>query len=209
MKLYDFQAAPNPRRVRIFLAEKGIEVPTVQIDLRNREQHGEEFLARNPWAGVPCLELDDGSHIAESVAICRYFEMRQPEPPLMGTTPEEAARIEMWNRRIEIDGFQAAGEAFRNSSPNFVDRGVGGVHPVAQIADLAERGKMRLPRFYEALDACLADREFVIGERYTIADITAVVAIDFAGWVKVAPDPALANLAAWYERVSARPSAKA
>ena len=118
MKLYEFKAAPNPRRVRIFLAEKGIDVPTVQIDLQNREQHTPEFLARNPMGGVPCLELDDGGHISESVAICRYFEGLQPEPCLMGAMPEEAARIEMWNRRMELDGMAAAGETV-GFSPSF------------------------------------------------------------------------------------------
>ena len=147
MKLYEFKAAPNPRRVRIFLAEKGIEVPTVQVDLQNREQHTPEYLARNAMGGVPTLELDDGSHISESVAICRYFEELQPEPHLMGSTPEEAGRIEMWNRRMELNGFTAAGEAFRNAVPAFADRALPGTDPVAQIPDLAQRGRERLPRF--------------------------------------------------------------
>jgi glutathione S-transferase len=209
MKLYEFKAAPNPRRVRIFLAEKGIEVPTIQIDLQNREQHTPEFLARNAMGGVPCLELDDGSHISESIAICRYFEELQPEPRLMGGTPEEAGRIEMWNRRMELNGFTAAGEAFRNAVPAFVDRALPGTEPVAQIAELAERGRERLPRFYANLDEILANSAYIAGDSYSIADITALVAIDFAGWVKIAPDPALANLADWYGRVSSRPSATA
>ncbi len=209
MKLYEFKAAPNPRRVRIFLAEKGIEVPTVQVDLQNREQHSSDFLARNMMGGVPTLELDDGSHISESVAICRYFEELQPEPHLMGATPEEAGRIEMWNRRMELNGFTAAGEAFRNSVPAFADRALPGTDPVAQIPELAERGRERLPRFYANLDEILADRDYVAGDSYSIADITALVAIDFAGWVKIQPDESLKNLADWYGRVSARPSASA
>jgi glutathione S-transferase len=209
MKLHEFKAAPNPRRVRIFLAEKGIEVPTVQIDLQSREQHSQEFLARNMMGGVPTLELDDGSHISESVAICRYFEELQPEPALMGSTPAEAGRIEMWNRRMELNGMAAAGEAFRNASPAFVDRGLPGTDPVAQIPDLAQRGLERLPRFYADLDEILADRDYIAGDNYSIADITALVAIDFAGWVKVQPDEGLANLAEWYGRVSSRPSATA
>ncbi|HJM60415.1 MAG TPA: glutathione S-transferase [Alphaproteobacteria bacterium] len=209
MKLYEFKAAPNPRRVRIFLAEKGIDVPTVQIDLQNREQHTPEFLARNPMGGVPCLELDDGSHISESVAICRYFEGLQPEPRLMGAMPEEAARIEMWNRRMELVGMAAAGEAFRNSVPAFADRALPGVDPVAQIPDLAQRGLERLPRFYERLDEGLAKTPYVAGESYSIADITALVAIDFAGWIKIQPDESLVNIADWYGRVSSRPSASA
>jgi glutathione S-transferase len=209
MKLYEFKAAPNPRRVRIFLAEKGIDVPTVQIDLQNREQHTPEFLARNPMGGVPCLELDDGSHISESVAICRYFEGLQPEPRLMGAMPEEAARIEMWNRRMELDGMAAAGEAFRNSVPAFADRALPGIDPVAQIPDLAQRGKERLSRFYERLDEVLAKTPYVAGESYSIADITALVAIDFAGWIKIQPAESLVNIAGWYGRVSSRPSASA
>ncbi len=209
MKLYEFKAAPNPRRVRIFLAEKGIDVPTVQIDLQNREQHTPEFLARNPMGGVPCLELDDGSHISESVAICHYFEGLQPEPRLMGAMPEEAARIEMWNRRMELVGMAAAGEAFRNSVPAFADRALPGVDPVAQIPDLAQRGLERLPRFYERLDEGLAKTPYVAGESYSIADITALVAIDFAGWIKIQPDESLVNIADWYGRVSSRPSASA
>ena len=209
MKLYEFKAAPNPRRVRIFLAEKGIDVPTVQIDLQNREQHTPEFLARNPMGGVPCLELDDGGHISESVAICRYFEGLQPEPRLMGAMPEEAARIEMWNRRMELVGMAAAGEAFRNSVPAFADRALPGVDPVAQIPDLAQRGLERLPRFYERLDEGLAKTPYVAGESYSIADITALVAIDFAGWIKIQPDESLVNIAGWYGRVSSRPSASA
>jgi glutathione S-transferase len=137
MKLYDFAPAPNPRRVRIFLAEKGIEVPTEQVDLRARAQHEPAFVARNPSATVPVLELDDGTCISESVAICRYFEALQPEPPLMGEGAREQALVEMWQRRMEIDGMMAAGEAFRNATPGFKDRALAGTAPVAQIAELA------------------------------------------------------------------------
>lgn len=209
MKLYDFAGAPNPRRVRIFLAEKGIEVPTEQVDLRARAQHAPDFVARNPSATVPVLELDDGTCIAESVAICRYFETVQPEPPLMGEDARERALVEMWQRRIEIDGLMAAGEAFRNATPGFKDRALAGTAPVAQIDALAERGRERTGRFFRFLDQALSDRDYVAGDRYTIADITALVTVDFAAWSKLTPGPELKNLAAWYERVSARPSAKA
>ena len=209
MKLYDHSVAPNTRRVRIFLAEKGIEVPTQPVDLKEREQHGEAFLGINPFATVPVLELDDGSHLCESVAICRYFEALHPEPPLMGTDAADTANVEMWQRRVEINGMMAAGEAFRNSSPAFKNRGVAGTVEFAQIPELAERGRGRLTRFYEMLDDALADREFIAGDRYTIADITGLITVDFGGWVKLAPDPALKNVNAWYERVNARPSAKA
>jgi glutathione S-transferase len=209
MKLYDFPPAPNPRRVRIFLAEKGIEVPTETVDLRARAQHAPEYLEVSPLATVPALELDDGTIICESIAICRYFEMIQPEPPLMGTDPKDAALVEMWQRRVELGGMAAAAEAFRNTTPAFVDRALPGVDKVPQIAELAERGRERLPRFFAFLDKALAERPFIAGERFTIADITGLVTIDFAGWSKIAPDPALTNLANWYERVSTRPSAKA
>ena len=209
MKLYDFAGAPNPRRVRIFLAEKGIEVPTEQVDLRARAQHAPEFVARNPSATVPVLELDDGTCIAESVAICRYFETLQPEPPLMGEGPRERALVEMWQRRMEIDGLMAAAEAFRNATPGFKDRALAGTAPVAQIAELAERGRARTGRFFRFLDEVLAECDYVAGERFTIADITALVAVDFAAWSKLTPGPELENLADWHQRVSARPSAKA
>jgi len=209
MKLYDYAPAPNPRRVRIFLAEKGIEVPTEQVDLRARQNIGPDYLAINAYGTVPVLELDNGTRICESVAICRYFEALQPEPPLMGTDAEDQALVEMWQRRVEFNGFMAAGEAFRNSVPGFKDRALAGPVPVPQIAELAERGRARLPRFYAFLDEVLADRPFIAGERYTIADITAQVTVDFGGWSRITPDPGLKNLAAWHARVSARPSAKA
>jgi glutathione S-transferase len=209
MKLYDFAPAPNPRRVRIFLAEKGIEVPTEQVDLRARAQHEPAFVARNPSATVPVLELDDGTCISESVAICRYFEALQPEPPLMGEGAREQALVEMWQRRMEIDGMMAAGEAFRNATPGFKDRALAGTAPVAQIAELAERGRERTQRFFRFLDEVLSDRDYIAGDHFTIADITALVAVDFAGWSKLTPGPELKNLAAWHARVSARPSAKA
>lgn len=209
MKLYDHSAAPNTRRVRIFLAEKGIDVPMQAVDLKEREQHGETFLGMNPFATVPVLELDDGSHLCESVAICRYFEALHPDPPLMGSDPADTANVEMWQRRVEINGMMAAGEAFRNSSPAFAGRGVAGTLELPQIPELAERGRARLTRFYEMLDEALADRDFIAGDRYTIADISGLITVDFGGWSKLKPDPALRNVTAWYERVNSRPSAKA
>ncbi len=209
MKLYDHKLAPNTRRVRIFLAEKGIEVPTQLVDLKEREQHGDAFLGMNPFATVPVLELDDGSYLCESVAICRYFEALHPEPPLMGTDAEDIAKVEMWQRRVEMNGMMAAGEAFRNTSPAFEGRGMAGTLPLPQIPELAERGRTRLTRFYEMLDEDLADREFIAGDRFTIADITGLVTVDFGGWSKLMPDAGLKNVHTWYERVSSRPSAKA
>lgn len=209
MKLYDHPAAPNTRRVRVFLAEKGVEVPKEEVDLMARAQHEPDYLAVNPLATVPALELDDGTVICESMAICRYFELTHPEPPLMGTDATDQARVEMWQRRVEINGMMAAGEAFRNATPAFKNRAVAGTREYPQIAELAERGRQRVTDFFAFLDKSLEGRDYIAGDRYTVADITGLIAVDFAGWSKLRPDPSLENLNAWYERVSSRPSAKA
>lgn len=209
MKFYDCATAPSPRRVRIFLAEKGITLPTVQVDLRNNEQLGTTFRAINPEATVPVLELDSGTRIADIVAICRYIEETHPQPPLMGVDAEDKAVVEQWLRWVEREGFQAAGDAFRNATRGLKDRALPGPDNYAQIPALAERGRARLTRFFERLDQRLGANEFIAGPRYTIADITALVSIDFAGWIKLRPPPELMQLKRWHEAVSARPSAKA
>ena len=209
MKLYDCTTAPSPRRVRIFLAEKGISVPLVQVDLRHGEQLGAAFRAINPEATVPVLELDDGTRIADIVGICRYVEETHPTPPLMGTNAADKALVESCQRWCEREGFYAAMEAFRNATPGLKDRALPGPQNYPQIPALAERGRARLQHFFAQLDARLRASEFVAGARYTIADITALVSLDFAGWMKVKPHPALDALAGWYERVSARASASA
>jgi len=209
MKLYDADFAPSPRRVRIFLAEKGIEVPTVKVDLRNREQLDEQFRKVNPWCTVPALELDDGTRLSEIPAICLYFEQLHPEPPLMGTDAKDRALVLMWDRHMEQDGGAAAAEAFRNSHPAFKDRALTGPHDVAQIPELAERGRKRYGWFLESLDRRLARSEFVAGGRYTLADITALATIDFARAVKTGDIDGHANVQRWYDKVSSRPSAKA
>ena len=209
MKLYDHPQAPNPRRVRIFLAEKGVEVPIETVDLMAGANLKSGYLAVNPAGTVPVLELDDGSRIAESAAICRYFETLQPDPPLMGTDARDRAIVEMRHRQVELNGIAPAGDMLRNGSPRFENRALAGPHPFAQIPELAERGRARIALFFAWLDGALSDSEFVAGPRYTIADIAALVAIDFARWSKATPDAAQGNLAAWYERVSSRPSAAA
>jgi glutathione S-transferase len=209
MKFYDCATAPSPRRVRIFLAEKGISVPTVQVDLRNGEQFTPAFRAINPDCTVPALELDDGTVIADAVAICQYFEELHPEPPLIGATPQERAVVAAVNRGIERDGFYAAMDAFRNTTKGMKGRALPGPHDYEQIPELAERGRARVQNFFHALDARLADREFVAGSRYSIADISAMVLTDFAAWAKLAVPEECANLRRWYTAVSARPSAKA
>ena len=209
MKFYDCATAPSPRRVRIFAAEKGIELPTVQVDLRSGEHFGEAFRAVNPTCTVPVLELDDGTCIYESVAVCRYLEAAHPEPPLMGSSPAEQGVVAMWDHRIEIEGFQAAAEMFRNTARGMKDHALPGPDPVAQIPELAERGRMRVGRFFETLDAQLDGREFVTGPRYTAADITALVAVDFINRLKVETPEGCGNVRRWHEAVSARPSASA
>ncbi len=209
MKLYDFARAPNPRRVRIFAAEKGVALDIVQVDLGSREQLGDDFRAVNPDCVVPALELDDGTRICESVAICRYLEELHPEPPLFGTDALDKAMVEMWHRRVEIQGFQGAAEALRNSSDFFENRALPGPVDYAQIPELAERGRQRIAQFFSMLDGRLAESEHVAGERFSIADIAALVVVDFAARTGSAPDDMPAAMAAWHARVSARPSATA
>lgn len=211
MKLYDFALAPNPRRVRMFLAEKSMEIPLVEVNTRERQQFAESFSAINPLNAVPVLELDDGTCIAESVAICRYIEEIQPEPPLMGTNAKDKAIVEMWNRRAELLGYAAAAEAVRNGLPMFEDRGLPGVTGgVPQIPALVERGKQTLGRFFGLLESRLAESQFVAGDAFTIADITAYVTIEFAKRVDVdIPASGADNLRRWHSEVSARPSASA
>ena len=209
MKLYDAAWAPSPRRVRIYLAEKGIEIERVPVDLRRDEQLSDAYLAINPRGAVPALELDDGEVITESAAICRYFEAANPEPPLFGATPIAIARIESWTRRIESDGYVAAAYAFRNSLPAFKDRGVTGKWPpIPQIPELATRGAVMWKAFAEGLDGHLADSEWIAGDRYSFADVTALVTIDFAARAKLDID-GCSHIGRWYEAASARPSAAA
>ena len=209
MKLYDCTVAPSPRRVRIFLAEKGITVPTVQVDLFKGEQLADAFRAINPDCTVPVLELDDGTRIADAVAMCVYFEALRPAPPLMGRDPQEKAIIAAAQRRAEREGFHAMVEAFRNFTPGMKGRALPGADDYAQIPALAERGRARVERFFATMEAALVDRAFVCGSAYSIADITTLVTVDFAKWIKLAiPDDSI-HLRRWYDAVTARPSAKA
>jgi glutathione S-transferase len=195
--------------VRIFLAEKGIEIETAQVDLGAGEQFSEAFRKINPDCVVPALELDDGSCISEVVAICQYLEETHPQPALMGVTSEERARVSMWNARVEQQGLWAMADAFRNSAKGLQGRAVTGMDAYPQIPELAERGRARVSQFFSRLDEQLADNDFVAGDRYSMADITALVLVDFARWIKIlVPDDA-ANVARWYADVSTRPSAAA
>src|SRR5262249_11101814 len=209
MKFYDCATAPSPRRVRIFLAEKGLSLETVQVDLRNNEQLAPAFRAINPDCTVPALQLDDGTVIGDAIAICQYLEELHPAPPLIGTSPQERAVVNGLNRQIERDGFYAAMDAFRNAAKGLKGRALPGPHDYEQIPDLAARGRTRLGHFLAAMNARLADREFVAGSRYTIADISTQVLIDFAGWIKMTIPEEFTNLRRWHAAVAARPSAGA
>ena len=202
MKLYDSKAAPNPRRVRIFLAEKGLEVPTVQVDLGKGESRSAAFLAKNPLGGVPVLELDDGTLLAESVAICRYFEELHPSPPLLGTDARDRAVVEMWQRRMELELFRHVTGCFQNTHAFFAGR-------IEQVPAYGEVCRTNARKRLAWLDGELAGRSFVAGDRYTIADVTALCAIDFGRVVDVRIGPEQKHLQRWHEAVSARPSAKA
>jgi glutathione S-transferase len=209
MKLYDYQLAPNPRRVRIFLAEKGITVPTVQVDLRAGEQFTPEFRSINPECTVPVLEFDDGRRLAEVIAICLYFELAHPEPALTGVSAQDRAIVADWHHRIERQGFWAVGDAFRNSAPGLKGRALPGPDDYEQIPALAERGRARTARFFEMLDGHLAGRQFIASDRYTIADIIALVTVNFAARISLAIPEGCNDLRRWHETVSARPSAAA
>lgn len=212
MKLYDSPTAPSPRRVRVFLAEKGIEVKRVEVDLRRMAQFDEAYAGRSPVAAVPMLELDDGTCIVESIAICRYFEALQPEPALFGRDAREQALVEMWSRRAEFEGYLHVRDALRNSHPRFEDRGLPGVREgVPQIPALVQRALAGLRAFLDLLEARFATgTPWLAGDAYSVADITALVTLDFAQLVNVALDDRThPHLARWYERASARPSALA
>lgn len=210
MKLYDAAWAPSPRRVRIFLAEKGITVERVMVDLRADEQLGDPYLAINPRGAVPALELDSGEVICESAAICRYFEAVQPAPTLFGDNPLDIGRIESWTRRIESDGYAAAVYVLRNARENFKDRGAPGKWPaIPQIPELTARGMIMWEAFTEALDKHLATREWIATHAYSFADISALVTIDFAKAARLTLPERCHAIARWHERASARPSAAA
>jgi glutathione S-transferase len=207
MKLYEFNAAPNARRVSMFIAEKGLDIARVEINLGERAQMSDEYAKVNFFRQIPALELDDGMVLTESSAICLYLERLHPEPCLMGVTPLEQAQILMWDRRMEQTGQMPVADAFRNSSPFFQGRAMSGPDDFEQIPALAERGRIRAERFFERLDGFLADRPFVAGESFSVADITGFVAVDFARVIKLRPGPELVNLTRWYEDIGSRPSA--
>jgi glutathione S-transferase len=203
MKLYDNPYAPNPRRVRVFLAEKGIAIPRIAVDILKGEQRTPQFTALNPRQAVPVLELDDGTAIAESIAICRYFEELKPQPPLFGSSTLERAQVEMWQRRIELGLMAAIGQFFRHSHPLMANV------EVPQIAVWAEANRARALKFLPTLERQLADRPFVCGEAFTVADITGLVALDFMKFAGIALPDDSAQVRRWHQTLAARPSAAA
>jgi glutathione S-transferase len=203
MKLYDSKTAPNPRRARIFLAEKCISLPTEQVDIMTFQHKTPEYTAINPLQRMPALVLDDGTIITESMAICRYFETLQPDPPLFGVGPKEIALVEMWNRRAEINFFANIAAVFRHLHPAMKEL------EVPQIPAFAEANKPRVAWFLELLDRELGNREFVAGDHYSVADITALVAVDFMKPARLIMPDGAANVRRWHAAVSARPSARA
>jgi len=211
MKLYDSKMAPNPRRVRIFMAEKGISCDNEQLDIVKGENLSPDFLNINPRGLLPTLVLDDGTVLDESVAICRYLEETQPEPVLMGRDAVSKAKIEARQRHMEFDGLIGASEAFRNSFPGFAKRALAGTTDVVEaIPELADRGRAKVERFYANLDQSLAQNQFVAGDEYSIADITALCTVDFAaGAARVAIPDSYKNLKRWHTEVSDRPSSQA
>jgi glutathione S-transferase len=204
--LYDCATAPSPRRARILLAEKGVAHETIQVDLRNGEQLGEAFRAINPQCTVPVLRTDDGLTLTDNAAITAYLEARYPQPPLLGTTPAEKAEIASWNWRVEFEGLVAIAEAMRNRAPAMANRALPGPVNYAQIPELAERGLARVQQFFVTLNTRLAGRDFIASERFSIADITAVVGVDFARVVKVKPGDEHPHLLRWRAAMAQRPA---
>jgi glutathione S-transferase len=203
MKLYDYKAGPNPRRVRIYLAEKGVEIPLVNVDIMKREQKSPEFLKKNPIGSIPVLELDDGTCISESVAICRYIEEIHPEPSLFGRTPKEKAIVEMWLRRVELNFMMPVGMVWIHGHPLTAKL-------ITQIQDAAEQNRKRVHMGYKLLDDQLSQTTFIAGDAYSVVDAVALGSLDFAnGLVGVPYGDDLPNLKRWHDAVSARPSAQA
>ena len=208
MILYDVKTAPSARRVRIFLAEKNLDVEVIQVNTAEGEHLKEDFLKLNPWATVPVLKLDDGTCISEAIACCRYLEENYPNPPLMGVNPSEKAIISMWEHRMEWDGFLAVAEFLRNAVDRLKNRGLTGTLNFKQIPALAERGKKRIAYFHDFLDKRLSESKFVATDKYSIADITAQVTIDFAQKAGVSIPEDKKNILRWYSNVNSRESAK-
>ncbi|MCU1533447.1 MAG: Glutathione S-transferase, C-terminal domain [Arthrobacter sp.] len=204
--LYDCATAPSPRRARIFLAKKGVAHETVQVDLRNSEQLSSAYQAINPQCTVPALRTEEGAVLTDNAAITTYLEALYPQPPLLGTTPIEKAHIASWNWRVEFEGLLAVAEALRNSAPSMANRALPGQVDYPQIPELAKRGLARVQQFFAMLNERLAGRNFIATDRFSVADITAVVAVDFARVVKLKPGEQHPHLQRWRAAMAQRPS---
>ncbi|WP_461482368.1 glutathione S-transferase family protein [Porticoccus sp.] len=209
MKLYDYPGVPNPRRLNIFLAEKGLDFPRIQVDLMNGEQLTEDFRSKSPNCDVPVLELDDGTCLSQTNAICRYLEAVYPQPALYGRTPREIGLVEMWNNICFTNGFQAVADLFRNGPDWFEGRALIGPHHYNKIPELVERGRQRINNFYHDINNHLRDKDYFVQGYFSVADITALATIDFAIWSGTTIPPECKNLLDWHQRVSQRPSIKA
>ncbi len=203
MKLYNSNLAPSPRRVRIFLAEKGVSIPYVEVDLAKLDHKTPEFSGLNPFETIPVLELDDGTRIAETIAICRYIEALWPAPNLFGSTALEQATIEMWQRQLEWRLLFPIAQVVRHGHPKMAEM----EHP--QIPDWAAANRPRALKAMSIVDETLRDRPFIAGGRFTVADITGLVALDFAKSARIAIPPELVHLTRWHEALKMRPSAAA
>jgi len=203
MKIIQTETAPNPRRVRIFLAEKGISVAFEERDLMNKELKSEDFTKLNPMQRVPVLVLDDGTVIAETIAICRYFEVLHPEPSLFGRSAVEQATIEMWQRRVELGLFFHIAQVIRHLNPKM------GHLEVPQVTSWGEANKPKVTEALDRLDKQLAANRFIAGDNYSIADITALVAVDFMKPAKLQVSQEHGHVLRWHKEVSARSSALA
>ncbi|MDX1405495.1 MAG: glutathione S-transferase family protein [Woeseiaceae bacterium] len=209
MKLYDCTTAPSARRVRMFLAEKNVELPLQQVNLRDGEQLGDAFRKINPECTVPVLQLDDGTAISEVFAICQFLESEYPEPPLLGRSAVERAIVTMWNTKAEQNGLAAVAEVLRNSVKGMRDRALPGPVNLAQIPELVERGRIRVRAFFRRLEGQLESSQFIAGDQFSIADISAYIAVDFAARLKMPIDDSQPNLSRWFDAVSQRPSTEA
>ncbi len=202
MKIYETRTAPNPRRVRMFLAEKGIDVDYVQVDIQSGENLSKEMRKKNPIGKIPILELDDGTCIAETDAICTYFESIQPEPPLMGTSPIEKATISMWQRQVEFAFMLQVGMCFQHTTGYFKDR-------MVPVPEYGKQAGINAAKYMSILERRLGESEYIAGDKFTIADITALCSMDFARVINIRMKDEQVNLQRWYESVSGRESAKA
>lgn len=206
LKLYDCSTAPSPRRARMFLAEKGLEWETIEIDLRRGEQLKPEYRAINPSATVPALETENGDILTENLAIAAYVEAIHPNPPLIGRTALEKAQVLEWDFKCTMGGLLAIAEILRNSSPHMKGRALPGPNNLEQIPELAERGRLRLGWFFDNLETRLSEHDYIAGDQYTMADITFTVVFDFSKWVKAQPGDEHPVLQSYMTRMRERPS---